>query len=336
MANLSSCPSSVKPRRSPRRGSNVVYRVRNWADYEAGLQQRGSLTVWCTPQAVQAWYYQGPPQRGAQYTFSEVAIQTALTLRLLYHLPLRQTEGFVASVLALMGLDLRVPDHTTLSRRQAGLAVAWPPQQGDEPMHLVVDSTGLKVYGEGEWKVRQHGWSKRRTWRTLHLGVNEATGEIVAQTLTTNSQDDAGQVEPLLAQIEAPIEALGGDGAYDRRKVFEALAASDRGPPMRPIIPPRKDAKIEQHGNTKAEPLPRDETIRAIRKRGRRAWKKTSGYHRRSIAETQIGRYKQMIGDTLRARTLTNQQTETRVGCVLLNRMRALAKPESYTLTKKA
>ena len=154
--------------------------------------------------------------------------------------------------------------------------------------------------------------------------------------MTTNSQDDAGQVEPLLAQIEAPIEALGGDGAYDRRKVFEALAASDRGPPMRPIIPPRKDAKIEQHGNTKAEPLPRDETIRAIRKRGRRAWKKTSGYHRRSIAETQIGRYKQMIGDTLRARTLTNQQTETRVGCVLLNRMRALAKPESYTLTKKA
>ena len=126
--------------------------VRNWADYEAGLQQRGSLTVWCTPQVVEAWYYQGPPQRGAQYTFSEVAIQTALTLRLLYHWPLRQTEGFVASVLALMGLDLRVPDHTTLSRRQAGLAVAWPPQRGDEPMHLVVDSTGLKVYGEGEWK----------------------------------------------------------------------------------------------------------------------------------------------------------------------------------------
>ena len=171
MANLSSCPSSVKPGRSPRRRSNVVYRVRNWADYEAGLQQRGSLTVWFTPQAVEAWYYQGPPQRGAQYTFSEVAIQTALTLRLLYHLPLRQTEGFVASVLALMGLDLRVPDHTTLSRRQAGLAVAWPPQRGDQPMHLVVDSTGLKVYGEGEWKVRQHGWSKRRTWRKLHLGV---------------------------------------------------------------------------------------------------------------------------------------------------------------------
>ena len=278
MSNVSSCPSSVKPRRSPRRRSKVVYRVRNWADYEAGLQQRGSLTVWCTPQAVQDWYYQGPPQRGAQYTFSEVAIQTALTLRLLYHLPLRQTEGFVASVLALMGLDLRVPDHTTLSRRQAGLAIAWPPQRGDEPMHLVVDSTGLKVYGEGEWKVRQHGWSKRRTWRKLPLGVDEATGEIVAQTLTPHSQDDAGQVEP----------------------------------------------------------LPRDETIRVIRKRGRRGWKHDSGYHRRSVAETQIGRYKQILGDTLRTRTLTNQQTEARLGCALLNRLRALAKPESYPIDKKA
>ena len=336
MANLSSCPPSVKPHRRSRRRSQVVYRVRNWPDYDAGLQQRGSLTVWFTPQAVEAWYYQGPRQRGAQYTFSEVAIQTALILRLLYHLPLRQTEGFVASILALMGLAVRVPDHTTLSRRQAGLTVDWPLQPKDQPLHLVVDATGLKVYGEGEWKVRQHGWNKRRTWRKLHLGVDEATGEIVAQTLTTNSQDDAGQVEPLLDQIETPIAAVGGDGAYDRRKVFEALAASDRGPPMRPIIPPRKDAKIEQHGNRKAEPLPRDETIRTIRKRGRRTWKKTSGYHRRSIAETQIGRYKQILGDTLHARTLTHQQTETRVGCAILNRLLHLAKPESYPLTKKA
>ena len=246
-----------------------------------------------------------------------------------YHLPLRQTEGFVASVLALMG---RYGCRIT-RRRQADRWRAYT-AQGSTP--ALGHATGLKVYGEGEWKVRQHGWNKRRTWRKLHLGVDEATGEIVAQTLTTNSQDDAGQVEPLLDQVEAPIGAVGGDGAYDRRKVFEALAAPDRGPPMRPIIPPRKDAKIEQHGNRKAEPLPRDETIRTIRKRGRRTWKKTSGYHRRSIVETQIGRYKQILGDTLRARTLPHQQTETRVGCAVLNRMRALAKPESYPITKKA
>ena len=328
--------SSSSPVKFARGRPKVVYRVRNWSAYEAGLKQRGSLTVWCTPQAVQAWYYQGPSQRGAQYTFSDGAIQTALTLRMLYHLPLRQTEGFVGSILALMGLDLQVPDHTTLSRRQADLAVDLPPQRTDQPLHLVVDSTGLKVYGEGEWKVRQHGWTKRRTWRKLHLGVNEATGEIVAQTLTTNRRDDASQVEPLLQQVEASVAALGGDGAYDTRKVFDALATPDQGRPIRPIIPPRKDAKIEQHGNTKAEPLPRDETIRAIRKRGRRGWKNDSGYPRRSIAETQMSRYKQILGDTLRARTLPNQQTETRVGCAVLNRLLALAKPESYPITKKA
>ena len=199
MANLSSCPPSVKPHRRSRRRSQVVYRVRNWPDYDAGLQQRGSLTVWFTPQAVEAWYYQGPRQRGAQYTFSEVAIQTALILRLLYHLPLRQTEGFVASILALMGLAVRVPDHTTLSRRQSGLTVDWPLQPKETP------ALGRRRDGvEGVWRRRVEGASARLE-QAAHVAqiaprVDEATGEIVAQTLTTNSQDVAGQVEPLLDQ----------------------------------------------------------------------------------------------------------------------------------------
>ena len=285
---------------------------------------------------VQAWYYQGPPQRGAQYTFSAVAIQTAWTLRLLYHLPLRQTEGFVASVLALMGLDLRVPDHTTLSRRQAGLAVAWPPQRGDQPIHLVVDSTGLKVYGEGEWKVRQHGWNKRRTWRKLHLGVNEATGEIVAQTLTTNSQDDAGQVEPLLAQVEAPIEALGGDGAMirarsstpwprpSRGRLFDRSfhpAATPRSSNMATPRPSRCPAirRFEPSANGAVEVGNTTAAIIAARSPKRRCF-----------------RYKRMLGATLHARTLPNQQTEARLGCALLNRLLHLAKPESYPINKKA
>ena len=252
---------------------------------------------------------------------------------MIYHWPLRQAEGFTDSVLVLMGLALRVPDYSTLSRRQADQAGSLSPPPPRGPIHLVVDATGLKVYGEGEWKVRQHGVSQRRTWRKLHLGVDEATGQIVAQTLTTARVDDGSQVEPLLEQVQAPIEAVGGDGAYDQRKVFDALAASE--PPIQPIIPPRIKAKIQQHGNTKAEPLPRDETLRAIRKKGRQAWKKTSGYHRRSIVETHIGRYKKILGDTLSARTLANQQTETRLGCALLNRMLQLAKPESYPITQK-
>ena len=179
MPTISYHPLPVKRRHRTRRPT--PYRLRNWSAYEASLKQRGSLTVWFSSAAVAAWGYEGPAQRGGQYVYSDVAIETALTLRAIYHLALRQTEGFVESILRLMGVGLPVPDHTTLSRRQGTLAVVLPTRPAKEPIHLVVDSSGLKVYGEGEWKVRQHGWAVRRTWRKLHLGINEATGEIVAE-----------------------------------------------------------------------------------------------------------------------------------------------------------
>ena len=322
--------------RKARRGkqSSSVYRVRNWAAYAQALKQRGQVTVWFSPEAVQAWAYQGPAQRGAQFVYSDLAIETALTLRLIYHLALRQTEGFVESVLDLMGLDLSAPDHSTLSRRPGGLSVGLPTRATNEPIHVVVDSSGLNVYGEGEWKVRQHGWSVRRTWRKLHLGVNEAIGEIVAETLTENSVDDASQLEPLLEQIDDEIETLGGDGGYDKHKVFEALADPPQPAPIQPLIALRKAAKIQQHGNSKAPPLARDEILRSIRQKGRKGWKQQSGYHRRSLAETQMFRYKQIIGDQLRARGWANQQVERRLGCAILNRMTHLGKPESYKVEK--
>ena len=297
----------ISNRSIPRKGrrakqSSCIYRVRNWSAYDQALKQRGSVTLWFAPEAVAAWNYQGAAQRGAQFVYSDLAIETALTLRLLYHLPLRQTEGFVESLLHVMGLDLSTPDHSTLSRRQAGLQVALPIHPTQEPIHVVVDSSGLKVYGEGEWKVRQHGWSVRRTWRKLHLGVNEATGEIVAETLTENSVDDAAQVTPLLEQIDAEVARLGGDGSYDKHKVFKALADPSHPEPIEPIIALRKGAKIQQHGNGKATPQARDEILRAIRHKGRKYWKQQGGYHRRSLAETQMFRYKQIIGDKLRAR----------------------------------
>ena len=201
-------------------------------------------------------------------------------------------------------------------------------------MHLVVDSTGLKVYGEGEWKARQHGWTKRRTWRKLHVGVNETTGEVVAQTLTSHSSDDASQVAPLLTQVDEAVGVVGGDGAYDKQKVFDALATSTSGCPIRPLIALRKDAKIQQHGNCKAPALARDEILRALRRKGRKGWKQESGYHRRSLAETHIYRYKQLIGDKLKARSLANQQVESRLGCAVLNRMIHLGKPQSYRVEK--
>ena len=332
MPKTSNRSTARKARRTKR--SSSIYRVRNWAAYDQALKQRGNVTLWFSADAVQAWRYQGPAQRGAQFVYSDIAIETALTLRLVYHLPLRQTEGFVESVLELMGLALSAPDHSTLSRRQQDLHIELPTHSANEPIHVVVDSTGLKVYGEGEWKVRQHGRSIRRTWRKLHLGINEATGEIVAETLTENSVDDASQVALLLEQIDDEVETLGGDGSYDKHKVFKAAADAPQAHPIEPVIALRKDAKIQQHGHSNAPPLARDEILRSIRKKGRKSWKHQNGYHRRSLAETQMFRYKQIIGDKLRARKMGNQQVESRLGCAILNRMTHLGRPDSYKVEK--
>ncbi|MCY4434963.1 MAG: IS5 family transposase [bacterium] len=321
---------------SPSVKSQPVYRVKNWSSYNRALVARGSLTVWIDDCLWKRWYDHRPSQRGAQFVYSDPTIEWMLTMRVLFGLPLRQTQGFIQSLLDLMGLALAVPDYSTLSRRQGQLAVGLPRRCSDQPMHLVVDSTGLKVYGEGEWKVRQHGWTKRRTWRKLHVGVNEATGEVVAQTLTSHRIDDASQVVDLLDQVDEAVGAVGGDGAYDKQKVFDALATPPSGPAIRPIIALRKDATIQQHGNGKAPPLARDEILRAIRQKGRKGWKQESGYHRRSLAETLIYRYKHLIGDQLRARSEANQQIESRLGCAILNRMIHLGKPQSYRVEKSS
>ena len=316
-----------KKRPSPK----STYRIENWSAYNQALKQRGSLTVWFCEDAIAQWDYTGPRQRGAQYKYSDLAIETALTLRTVYDLALRQTQGFLQSLITLLDLELEAPDYTTLCRRQGSLVVDLPVLASNESVYVVIDSTGLKVYGEGEWKVRQHGYSKRRTWRTLHLGVDEATGDILATTLTTNDVDDASQVAPLLEQIDRPVEKLAADGAYDKKKVYQT--ASDppgQSTPIEVTVPPRRDAKIEQHGNSSNPPLPRDETIRAIRRQGRKKWKEGSHYHRRSLDETAMFRYKQIIGPTLKARTFERQQVETKIGCSVLNRMLHLGRPDSY------
>ena len=204
-----------------------TYRVRNWSVYHEALKQRGSLTFWFCEEVVEKWRYQGPRKRGAQFHYSDLAIQTALIFRILFDLPLRQTEGFLQSLVKLMGLTLGVPDYSTLSRRQKTLSVDLPRRKNFAPVFVVIDSTGTKVYGEGEWKVRQHGWSKHRTWRKLHLAVDEETGEILASTLTTNATIDAHQVEPLLSKIDRPITALSADSAYDKWTVYDTLKNRD-------------------------------------------------------------------------------------------------------------
>jgi hypothetical protein len=314
------------------------YRVQNWSQYNRALTQRGSLTYWISEDAVAAWEYQGPRKRGGQVVYSDLAIETCLSLRLVYSLALRQTQGFVASLLDLLGVELPVPNYSTLSRRHASLAVDLCARKKDksrkpseEPQHVVIDSTGLKVYGEGEWKQRQHGKSKRRTWRKVHVAVDPETGEITATTLTENSEHDSSQVDPLLEESEqnrGRIDTVGGDGAYDTWTSYEAIEAYGADP----IIPPQKNARIKQHGNCKAPPLPRDEAIRFIRRHGRSKWKRESGYHRRSRDESALSRFKRILGRMLRTRLLAHQQTEVRLGSKILNRMACLGMPQSVPL----
>lgn len=308
----------------------ALYRVKNWAEYDKALVERGSITIWLSDDFEKSWRYVGEKQRGSQYDYSTQAITIMLMMKNVFHLPNRGTEGLVGSIFAMLGVKLSVPDHTTLSRRGQDLKVRLP-QKASGHIDIVMDSTGRKVYGEGEWKVRTPGKSKRRTWRKLHIGADPESGEIEAAALTENRVDDAQMAEPLLNQIAQPIDHLAADGSYDKRKVYDSL--NRHAPQATVLIPPRKNAHIGQHGNIQAERLKRDENLRIIRKSGRKAWKATSGYHMRSLAETTRFRFKTIFSDRLSARLLETQTTQALICCAALNRMTHLGMPDSYKVS---
>jgi hypothetical protein len=269
----------------------------------------------------------GEKQRGSQFDYSDKAIEIMLTVKEVFHLTNRQTEGFIGSLFALMKIALPVPDHSTLSKRGRSLKVNLP-KKANPSLNIVMDSTGLKIYGEGEWKVRQHGVSKRRTWRKLHVGVNPQDGEFQAVLLTENSVSDDNAVAGLLIQIEQELDEFAADGAYDKRKVYDSLNAHSPG--VNILIPPRKNARIWKHGNAKAERLKRDENLRSICKHGRKAWKKQSGYHIRSLAETAVFRLKTIFGNELSARLIETQTTQAFIRCAALNKMTHSGMPQAY------
>jgi len=305
-------------------------KVTNWPAYDASLRQRGSLTIWFSDEAITSWRAEPRTTRGGQPWYSELAILTALTLRAVFRLAYRQTEGLIGSLMRLLGLDLPVPDHTTLSRRAATLEVPRPrsgssPDAGRdaEPVHLLVDSTGLKLCGPGEWLIEKHGSRTRRSWRQLHLGVDADTGQIVAAALTGREVDDGAQVGPLLDQVTGPVASVTGDGAYDQDGVYTSVG--ERHPEAAVIVPPRATAVPSQ--TAESEPTQRDRHLQLIAERGRRAWQKASGYTKRARAEAVIGRWKQVIGDRLRSHTDERRATEMDVAVHVLNRMLELGRP---------
>jgi hypothetical protein len=297
-------------------------RVTNWAAYNEALRQRGSLTVWFTEDAIAAWKAMPRTTPGGQPHYSDLAITTALTLRAVFRLPLRQTEGLIGSILQLLGVDLPVPDFSTLSRRAQSLELPAQPRATDGAIHLLVDSSGLKLGGPGEWLVEKHGTSKRRSWRKLHIGFDAVTGRIVAAILTDRDVDDASQVGPLLDQIAEPVELFMGDGGYDRTGVYTAL--DERHPDAVIIVPPRADAVPSA-----TEPTQRDCHIQAIAGKGRMAWQRDSGYNERARVEGQFARWKQVIGDGLRFRSDEARAIEVAIAAAALNRMLDLGRPSS-------
>ncbi|HEX8161063.1 MAG TPA: IS5 family transposase [Pyrinomonadaceae bacterium] len=298
------------------------YRIRDWQQYNKALVSRGSLTLWVDSRSIDGWLSQDrPARRGRRRTYSDLTIECSLLLREVYHLPLRATQGLVRSVLRLLGVKLPTPDYSTLSRRARLLHLPLSAGASERIKHLVIDSSGLKVYGEGEWKVRVHGADKRRTWRKLHISMDAATHHVTAALLTGKDALDRNTLPALLKQTGAECESVCADGAYDFEQCYLVIKQHGAKAP----IPPRRDAVIR--GKSPFEQ--RDENLRGIRRAGRKAWKKTSGYHRRSLVECAFFRLKTAFSDRLRARRADTQAAEAKVRCAALNRMTSLGMPHN-------
>lgn len=301
------------------------YKTTNWSEYNAGLKARGSLTVWLDKDMQ--WLAAPTGKRGRQPVFTDAAIQFCLSIKCLFGLPLRQSLGLVESLLRLAGTQWPIPDYSTLSRRQRNLKVQLPYRPSQTALDLLVDSTGVKFLGEGEWKRKKHGAEYRRQWRKVHLCIDASTLEIRAIEVTDNGVGDAPMLPELLSQIPAdePIGSVSGDGAYDTKACHAAIAQRQ----AHAIIPPRKNAQIWKTRHAGGEM--RNEAVRACQRLGRRLWKKWSGYHRRSLVETKMHCFKR-LGERVMARTFERQVVELHIRVALLNRFSQLGNPNTVAV----
>lgn len=297
------------------------YRTTNWSSYNAALRRRGSMLIWVDQDM--AWLAPREGRPGRPSVFSDAAIQFCLSVKVLFKLPLRQTAGMVASLLRLAGLDWPVPDFSTLCRRQRTLAVQIPYRRIDGPLNLLVDSTGIKFLGDGEWQARKHGVQGRRQWRKVHLVMDTATSDIRALEFTPSSDGDSPILPELLGQIpeDEQIGTVTADGAYDTRRCHTAI--TQRG--AIPIIPIRKNGRAWKEDGPAAKA--RNETLRATKHYGRAFWKHWTGYHARSRVEAKM-RCLKAFGERIAARDPDRQTAEIHIRVALMNRFSALGTAE--------
>ena len=302
------------------------YTITNWPKYNEALKKRGSITLWISKDVYNSWYSTGRTgKKGRPQKYSDEAIVVALKLREVYHLSLRAVQGFLESL-----LPMHIPSYTQLSRRAGGLMKKLSRLSCRHPTDIVIDSTGLKVYGEGEWKVRQHGISRRRTWKKVHLGIDPQSGEILAVEMTDASVSDATVAPELLQRVPRSVRNCYADGAYDTQRVRAEIHR--RG--ARAIIPPRRGARVCDHTIDPSVEQRNNDILEIAGlgggAEGRALWKTLSGYHTRSLVETMMYRLKTITGGTLRSREQSRQTAESYVKCLVVNEMTRLGMPRGY------
>lgn len=307
----------------------TVYRIKNWSDYNKSLIQRGSITIWIDESSLKRWLCcKHTGKAGRPSTYSDDAILMLLMIRERFNLTLRSLQGFAKSIFTMMQVNLAVPSYTQICRRAQSLHKQITRlSRGKKHRHIILDSTGLKVYGEGEWKVRTHGPSKRRTWRKFHIAIDAETQDFVAYELTGNNVGEAESAVRILDRIPDKIETVRGDGAYDPNEVRKKI--NEKG--ARAIIPPPRHGTIK--GAKEGWIKNRDEDISTInalggREAGRKPWKVLTQYFKRSLVETAILRIKKMFGEQLKSRNIESQRTEVLCKCLVINKMNQLGLPK--------
>lgn len=306
-----------------------VYRVRNWSQYNKGLVSRGSVNVWFNKNHIKS----AEGSHGNE-SYSDALVLCALTIRQLFNLPYRATEGFLRSLIELHHLRIPTPDYSTLCRRAKTLKVDLGAKLSNKPRHILIDSTGVQVLGEGEWKRLKHGESRCQVWKKLHIAMDADSLDIVAMDVTDSVRLDGNYLPGLIEQIDSPIEQITGDGAYDKQNCYEA--AQNRG--AKPVFPPQHNAAVQRNKIKKNTALiPRDELIIRLnsaqdKEEELRNWKQENNYHRRSLVETNMSRMNIIFSDQMSARTPENQFTDLAIRCRIINKMNKLGLPKSVAV----
>lgn len=310
----------------PKEKQKEKYKVVNWSSYNKSLKERGKISIWLPNNLSELWYRSTEDTVVGKQKYSDAAIEFCMTIKQLYSLPYRQTEGFIEDIFKQINLNLNVVSYTQIQRRQSDLEVNMRYKEHFKRVNIdvVIDSTGLMVYGEGEWKVRQHGKSKNRQWIKLNMASQPDTLEIVSQVITFNDVDDAETGVEIISQIKENIKSCAGDGAYDKAKFRACLS-----PLTKQLIPPQENATVS---NNDPIMFQRDEAIKIITEIDRATWKKSVNYHIRSKAEVNMFRYKIIFGDHIKSRKLVNQKNEVSINCKILNKFAQLGLPQSQKI----